>query len=127
MGRRQSPTLPAAVVNLSEARLARRLESYHERLDRALKANRRVFSRLYAAGKLFTRQGTRLGRDLLTAHEHLLRVVSILNLMNHQGDVPAPRKKVDADAMFAELEVLLERNAALSQESITHLDALINQ
>ncbi len=123
--RKLSP--PAAVVNLSEARLSRRIEGYSDRLDRALKANRRVFTRLFAAGKLFTRQGTRLGRDLLTAHEHLLRVVAILNLMNHQGDVPAPRKKVDADAMFAELEVLLERNATLTQESATHLDALINE
>ena len=42
---------------------------------------------------MFTKHGTRAGRDLLLAHEHLLRVVSLVNRLGNEGDVPAPRKR----------------------------------
>lgn len=105
------------IVLLSEARMARRLQAYRERLDRVLKHNRRALGRLYTTGTLFTKVGTRAGRDLLLAHEHLLRVVSLLDQLSHQGAVPPPRKPADVDAIFAELDTLLERTATLTAQT----------
>lgn len=105
------------IVLLSEARLARRLLVYRERLDRVLRHNRRALGRLYTTGTLFTKVGTRAGRDLLLAHEHLLRVVALLDQLSHQGDVPAPKKQADVDAIFKELDTLLEQTATLTAQT----------
>lgn len=116
--RRPLTSLPSAqVVDLCEARLERRLRTYREKLDRVLKSNRRAIGRLYVTGALFTKVGTRAGRDLLTAHEHLLRVVALLGQLSHQGDVPPPRKASEVDAIFDELDTLLERTALLTEQT----------
>src|SRR3954469_10209941 len=60
-----------AVVSLEEARLHRRLRAYRERLDNVLTANQHAITRLFQTGRLFTREGTKAGRDLLLAHQHL--------------------------------------------------------
>jgi hypothetical protein len=114
----------AEVVSLSEARLSRRLTTYGDRLDRALRSNRRAIGKLYVSGLLFTKQGTRAGRDLLLAHEHLLRVVALLNRLRHEGDVPAPRKASEVDAVFSELDTLLERTSELTEHTAVLLDGL---
>lgn len=120
----EAPRRIAEVVSLQDARLSRRVEAYRARLDRVLKANKRAITRLFGTGLLFTRQGTRAGRDLLLAHEHLLRVVGLLDRLQNEGDVPAPRKPEEVDAIFVELEQLLERTGELTQHTAELLEEL---
>lgn len=115
--RPSAPRKPAVVVSLSDARNSRRLELYQARLERVIGANKRAIGKLYTSGILFTKHGTRAGRDLLLAHEHLLRVVALLDRLAHQGDVPAPRRADEVDGIFQELDTLLERTAELTEHT----------
>ncbi|PZR09126.1 MAG: hypothetical protein DI536_23115 [Archangium gephyra] len=112
------------MVNLRDARHTRRLDDYRARLDRVIKGNRRAITRLFSTGMLFTKNGTRAGRDLLAAHEHLLRVVSLIERMGNEGDVPAPRKTEEIDAVFAEFDTLLDRTSELTEQTARHLEEL---
>ncbi|MFT3710389.1 MAG: hypothetical protein QM817_22425 [Archangium sp.] len=114
----------AEVVSLHDARLSRRVESYKSRLDRVLKANKRAITKLFSTGMLFTRHGSRAGRDLLLAHEHLLRVVSLVERLENEGDVPAPRKQDEVDAIFKELDELLDRTSELTEHTAELLEEL---
>ena len=114
----------AEVVNLHDARLSRRVDAYRERLDRVLKGNKRAVTRLFSTGLMFTKHGTRAGRDLLLAHEHLLRVVSLVNRLGNEGDVPAPRRAEELDAIFAELDTLLDRTSELTEHTAHLLEEL---
>ena len=116
--------LVAEVVNLQDARLARRVEAYRLRLDRVLKANKRAVTRLFATGLMFTKHGTRAGRDLLLAHEHLLRVVALVDRLGNEGDVPAPRRAEEVDAIFFELDALLDRTGELTEHTAKLLEEL---
>lgn len=107
----------AEVFSLAEARLARRLTTYRERLEKVLRTNKRAIGRLYTSGSLFTKVGARAGRDLLTAHEHLLRVVTLLERFGHEGDVPAPRSVKEVEAIFTELDTLLDRTGELTAQT----------
>lgn len=120
------PRKPAAaqIISFTEARLARRLSTYQEKLDRVLRTNRRAIGRLYASGALFTQVGTRAGRDLLLAHEHLLRVVGLVERLSDTGDVPAPRKTSEVDSIFDELDTLLERTTHLTEHTAAMIDEL---
>jgi hypothetical protein len=111
----------AEVVDLSDARLSRRLAGYRERLDRVLSTNKDAIGRLYTSGTLFTRLGIRAGRDLLLAHEHLLKVLGLIDRLAHQGDVPAPRRPDEVDAIFIELDTLLDRTQELTGHTTTLL------
>ncbi len=114
----------AEVVNLHDARLSRRVENYRARLDRVLKANKRAITRLFSTGLLFTKHGSRAGRDLLLAHEHLLRVVSLIERLGNEGDVPAPRRAEEIDAIFFELDQLLDRTSELTEHTAQLLEEL---
>ena len=114
----------AQVVNLHDHRLNRRVEAYRQRLDRVLKANKRAVTRLFSTGIMFTRHGTRAGRDLLLAHEHLLRVVALLDRLGNEGDVPAPRRPEELDAIFFELDELLDRTCELTEHTAKLLEEL---
>lgn len=123
--RRPKPSAPRAnIVSLAEAREARRLDAYKERLDRVLKSNKRSIGRLYSTGAIFTKQGCRAGRDLLLAHEHLLRVVTLIARLSDAGDVPAPSGPKELANIFSELDVLLEQTAQLTQQTGELLESL---
>jgi hypothetical protein len=107
----------AEVFSFAEARLARRLTTYRERLDTVIRTNRKAIGKLYTTGSLFTKVGARAGRDLLTAHEHLLRVVTLLDRLGHTGDVPAPTSAKEVEAIFTELDTLLERTGDLTTQT----------
>lgn len=113
-----------SVVDLREARLARRLKSYRVRLDKVLAANRRAIDRLYTSGMLFTKSGICGGRDLLLAHQHLLQVLVVLDRLGHVGDVPPPRKASEVDGLLAELDLLLERTTELTAGTSALFDSL---
>ncbi len=105
------------VVNLSEARVGRRLDVYRHRLETVLASNKLAIGKLYSTGVLFTREGTRAGRELLVAHEHLLRVMRLIDRLAGEGDVPAPKKQSHVEAVFQELDLLLERTQELSDRT----------
>lgn len=107
----------AQIFSLAEARLARRLTTYRERLDKVIRSNKRAIGKLYTTGSLFTKVGARAGRDLLTAHEHLLRVVTLLDRLGDEGDVPAPKSMKEVEAIFTELDTLLDRTGELTAQT----------
>jgi hypothetical protein len=114
----------AEVVNLHDARLSRRVDTYRARLDRVLKGNKRAVTRLFSTGLMFTKHGTRAGRDLLLAHEHLLRVVALVDRLGNEGDVPAPRRAEELNAIFVELDTLLDRTSELTEHTADLLEEL---
>ncbi len=99
----------AAVVDLADARDGRRVRELHLRLRASLERNRRAIARLFQNGLVYTRAGSRLGRELLLAHQHLLRVTDLLARI---GDVPEPQ--IEASALFQEAHALLSRTAELT-------------
>jgi hypothetical protein len=76
--------------------------------------NRRALSRLFQGGLVFTRQGARLGRDLLLAHQHLLRVSDLLVRI---GELRGPAAPADAEALYEEAHDLLARTTRLTSRS----------
>jgi hypothetical protein len=103
------------VVDLAAARGDRRLRDARERLGAMADGNRRALTRLFQSGLIFTRQGARLGRELLLAHQHLVRVADLLARL---GDPSGrPRRDAEAEALFGQLQLLLSRTAELSARS----------
>jgi hypothetical protein len=114
----------AVVVNLTEVRAQRRLFAYQDKIATVLDSNRSAIGRLYTTGALFSRQGARAGRDLLLAHQHLLRVVALLNRLCDQGEVPAPRRENEVNAVYRELDLLLDRTTELTSRTGHYLARL---
>ncbi|HET9595274.1 MAG TPA: hypothetical protein VFP65_06825 [Anaeromyxobacteraceae bacterium] len=107
---------PSAVVDLADARDDRRLRDYQARLRAVQETNRKALSRLFQSGLIFSRAGARLGRDLLLAHQHLLRVADLLARL---GELAAGRGRRDAEAqaLYAQVQALLARTSELSARS----------
>lgn len=76
--------------------------------------NRRALSRLFQSGVIFTRAGARLGRDLLLAHQHLLRTRDLLARVAELG---ATGVTADTHALDGEITALLARANELSARS----------
>jgi len=109
-GRRGSP-----VIDLARARDARRLSDFQDRLRIVLDTNRRALSRLFQSGLLYSRHGARLGRDLLLAHQHLLKVSDLLARL---GDMAArPGRGAVAEELYAQVQTLLARTSELTARS----------
>ena len=71
--RRETP-----VIELARVRDARRLVDYQRRTRQVIDANKRALARLFQSGVIYSRVGARLARDLLLAHQHLLKVCDLL-------------------------------------------------
>jgi phosphate uptake regulator len=102
------------VVDLCVAREARRLREFQARTHAVDELNRKALARLYQTGLIFTRQGARLGRDLLLAHQHLLRVGDLLIRI---GELAGPAAATDAEIFYAEAKELLARTAKLTSRT----------
>ena len=89
-----------------------------------MESNQRTVGRLYATGALFSRQGTRVGRDLLLAHQHLLKISALLDRLANDGDVPAPRNPAELEKLYLELDALLDRTQAITHRSGDFLSRL---
>jgi hypothetical protein len=100
-----------AVVDLSLARDARRLRDFQARCRAVDEVNRKALSRLFQTGLIFTRHGARLGRELLLAHQHLLRVSDLLVRI---GELPETAPAADAASLYAEAQNILARTAELT-------------
>ncbi len=102
------------VVDLSAARDARKLSEFQARCRAVDELNRKALSRLFQTGLLYTRQGARLGRDLLLAHQHLLRVSDLLLRV---GELTGPAAASDAEPLYDEARDLLARTAKLTSRT----------
>jgi phosphate uptake regulator len=99
------------VVDLARARESRRLRDLEERCRSVDDLNRRALGRLFQGGMIFTRAGARLGRDLLLAHQHLLRVGDLLARIGALGDGGT---RGEAESLFDEARHLLSRTTRLT-------------
>ena len=102
------------VVDLAQARDARRVRELQARCLAVDEVNRKSLARLFQSGLLYTRQGARLGRDLLLAQQHLLRVGDLLARI---AELPEGSTDGDAAALYEEASALLARTADLTARS----------
>jgi hypothetical protein len=121
------------VIDLASERGRRRIGEYERRIRAVLDANRRALGRLFSTGLLFTRQGSRAGRDLLLAHQHLLKVVDLLGQLSDWGDIGAapelrePPRGAEIEALYEELDSLLERTNQLTTRTGDFLATLARE
>jgi phosphate uptake regulator len=102
------------VVDLAQARDARRVRELQARCLAVDEVNRKSLARLFQSGLLYTRQGARLGRDLLLAQQHLLRVGDLLAQI---AELPDASADGEAAALYEEARALLARTAELTARS----------
>ncbi len=111
---RKARAVPS-VVDLAQARDARRLREIQARCRAVDEVNRKSLGRLFQSGLVYTRQGARLGRDLLLAHQHLLRVGDLLERIAALG---ADReRRGESGALYDEAQALLARTNELTARS----------
>jgi hypothetical protein len=113
---------PSEVVDLADARDDRRLRDYQGRLRVVLETNRKALARLFQSGLLFTRAGARLGRDLLLAHQHLLKVADLLSRVADLSGRRRGCRDAETEALYAQVQALLVRTSELSARSDGLLD-----
>ncbi len=109
--RKRSSTAEPRVVDLALARDARRLREFQARCRGVDEVNRKALARLFQTGLIYTRHGARLGRELLLAHQHLLRVTDLLARV---GELSAAAPAGEAEALYHEAQSLLVRTTELT-------------
>lgn len=121
--RRRPAERSAPVIALDTMRAKQRLVRYREHAEAVLAQNREALQRLFESGLVFTRHGTQVGRELLQAHRHLLRVCDMISRGAGQPPVKTSLPKA-GDTLVIEIESLLKktsdiahRNRALFQPS----------
>ncbi len=102
------------IVDLARARDARRLRDLEDRRRAVDDLNRRALGRLFQSGMIFTRAGARLARDLLLAHQHLLRISDLLSRLS---DLPDAAPAEESAALYDEAQSLLARTTELTARS----------
>ena len=113
---RRSPKArrPAVVVDLSSVRTQRRRELAERRVREAMDENRAALSRLFTSGLIFTQKGARAGRDLLLAHQALLKVIDLFARLGEVSGRDDLGLKVRAEEVFEHLDAQLTRTAQLT-------------
>ena len=112
--RARKARLAPPVVDLARARDARKLRELVARCRAVDEMNRKSIARLFQTGLVYTRAGARLGRDLLLAHQHLLRASALLSRI---AELPAAAPDGEAAALYDEAQGLLSRIAELTARS----------
>ena len=105
---------PATIVDLSSVRAQRRRELAERRVRAALDDNRAALARLFSSGLIFTQKGARAGRDLLLAHQSLLKVVDVFARLIEPSARDDAALKHRAEEVFAHLDAQLTRTAQLT-------------
>lgn len=111
-----------SVVDFGAAREARRLRDLEGRCRVADELNRKSLAHLFGSGLLYTRQGARLGRELLLAHQLTFRVWEILAALAGPEDAAPAKRTGPADStgtakLAREATVLLGKIAELTARS----------
>ena len=104
---------PGEVVDLATAREHRRLGRYRDRAQAVLEKNRAALRQLFESGVVFTRHGSRVGRDLLQAHQNLLRVVDMASRPQAAGAAALAK----GDNLFRLIEELLEKTSVIEERN----------
>ena len=78
-----------------------------------LDINKRAMSQLFQTGLIYSRSGARLGRDLLLAHQQLLRVRDLLARLGEGR----PGRSGGTEALYHEVQGLLARTSELTARS----------
>ncbi len=112
--RARKARLVPPVVDLAQARDARRVRELQARCRAVDEVNRKSLARLFQSGLVYTRQGARLGRDLLLAQQHLLRVSDLLARI---AELPEGSADGEAAALYQDAQALLVRTAELTARS----------
>lgn len=84
------------------------------RVRDAMDDNRAALSRLFASGLIFTQKGARAGRDLLLAHQALLRTADLFARLIEPSARDDDALKHRAEEVFAHLDAQLARTAQLT-------------
>ena len=114
-GRRQRRRRATAlVVDLSSIRAQRRREQAEDRVRGAMEDNRAALSRLFSTGLIFTQKGSRAGRDLLLAHQALLRTADLFARLDEPRSRDDAALKHRAEEVFAHLDAQLARTTQLT-------------
>jgi hypothetical protein len=109
----QSTRCETPVIHLARARDERRLVEMQRRTQQVVDVNKRALSRLFQSGAIYSRAGARLARDLLLAHQQLLKAGDLLSRL---AGLEGP-ERFDVDPVFEEVQALLSRTRALSARS----------
>src|ERR1700730_7395056 len=112
--RRRTRRAPALIVDLSSVRAQRRREQAETRVRDAMEENRAALSRLFSTGLIFTQKGARAGRDLLLAHQALLKVLDLFTRLGNVTGGEDHGLSVRAEEVFAHLDAQLARTAQLT-------------
>jgi hypothetical protein len=107
----------AAIVDLSSVRAQKKREIAERRVRSAMTDNRAALSRLFSSGLIFTQKGARAGRELLLAHQALLKIVDVFARMVEQAAREDHALKVRADEVFGSLDAQLARTASLTRRT----------
>jgi hypothetical protein len=103
---------PAQIVDLSSVRQERKRELAERRVRTVLDGNRAALTRLFTTGLIFTQKGGRAGRDLLRAHQRLLKVVDLFARLGESRQDSTLHER--AEEVFARLDPLLARTTQLT-------------
>ena len=110
--RRTSERASASIVNLGAVRERRTRELAERRVRAVIDDNRSALTRLFATGLIFTQQGSRAGRDLLGAHQSLLKIADLFaQLREDRHDATL---ELRAEEAFAHLDEQLRKSAELA-------------
>src|SRR5438270_6563346 len=101
----------AEVVDLSSVRELRRREIAERRVRAVLEGNRAALSRLFATGLIFTQKGSRPARDLLRAHQSLLKTADLFARLGESRNMALQGR---GDEVLARLDPLLARTSQLT-------------
>jgi hypothetical protein len=107
----------AAIVDLSSVRAQKKRELAERRVRSAMNDNRAALARLFSTGLIFTHKGTRAGRDLLLAHQALLKIVDVFARLIEPSSRDDHSLQVRAEEVFASLDAQLARTAQLTQRT----------
>jgi hypothetical protein len=112
--RKRTRRSPATVVELSSVRALRRREMAERRVRSAMEDNRAALSRLFSTGLIFTQKGARAGRELLLAHQSLLRVADLFARLVEPSAKDDESLQTRAEEAFSHLDSQLARAAQLT-------------
>jgi hypothetical protein len=103
----------ASVVDLGAVRQQHRRHLAERRVRAVLEENRAAITRLFASGLLFTQTGSRNGRELLGAHQGLLKLVDQISRLDEAGTGGEKRDR-ELDEVFRLLDLQLVRTTQLT-------------
>lgn len=102
----------AEVLDFQAAAGRRRLEQHREQIAALLAVHRRALTVLCETGLMFTRHGTRAGRELLAAQQGLLKARDLI-ARDAKREGCAGREL--AAKLLLEIESLLEKSASIAR------------